>query len=164
MFKIFVGNLTPNTTVDAIRTLFSKHADVDDVALAINPETGKPRGFAIVMIRDEQQGRTAIQLLRGARLNGKALIINQARKKGAPKPVSRRGGPGFRSRGGGNFRGSRSGQGFGGSGGSSRGGSADGGERGYSPRARAFGNRPPRRPSDHPDRPPGDSRDRPTSD
>jgi RNA recognition motif-containing protein len=143
MFKIFVGNLTPNTTADAIRELFSRHADVDDVALAINPETGKPRGFAIVMIRDEQQGKSAIQMLRGARLNGKALIINQARKKGAPKPASRRGGPGFRARsGGGSFRGaSRTGH--------------EGGSRGYSPRARAYGNRPPR--------PPGDRRERPQS-
>ena len=155
MFKIFVGNLTPNTTVDAIKTLFSRHADVEDVALAINPETGKPRGFAIVMIRDEEQGRTAIQLLRGTRLNGKALIINQARKKGAPKPTTRRNGPGFRSRGGGGggARGSRSGQGYGGTG---------GGERGYSPRARTFGNRPPRRPTDRPERPPGDTRDHPS--
>jgi RNA recognition motif-containing protein len=137
MFKIFVGNLTPNTTADAIRILFSRHADVEDVALAVNPETSKPRGFAIVMIRDEQQGRTAIQLLRGARLNGRALIINPARKKKKGKEESDEGQGAMRSR---SSRGS-----------SGRRGSSSGAARGYAPRGRSFSSRPSR-PIDRPER------------
>jgi cold-inducible RNA-binding protein len=137
MFKIFVGNLPPTATADAVRTLFSRHAEVDDVALALNPETNKPRGFAIVMIRDEQQGKTAIQLLRGTRLNGRALIINPARKKkkGKDSEADQARGPRSRStRGAAGRRGS---------------GPATG--RGYAPRARSFGSRPPR-PLDRPER------------
>src|SRR5690606_38135367 len=60
MFKIFVGNLAVTTDADSIRELFSRHADVDDIALPINEATGKSRGFAIVMIKDEQQARYAM--------------------------------------------------------------------------------------------------------
>ena len=125
MFKIFVGNLSSNTTADAVRLLFERHADVADIALPIDPETNKPRGFAIVMIKDELKGKAAIMALRGARLNGRTLVINPARKKGDPPPPKRpaRG----RGPGGGGGRG-----GFGGgrpAGGGGRGGYSSGGGR-----------------------------------
>jgi len=91
MFKIFVGNLNLITTGESIRKLFTRHADVSDIALPLNPETGKSRGFAIVMIKDEQQARTAMAALRGARLDGRALVINEARKKGEAPPPKREG-------------------------------------------------------------------------
>ncbi len=126
MFKIFVGNLSPTTTVDALRMLFLRHVDVEDIALPTDEETGKLRGFAIVMVKDEQKAKAAMSAMRGARLNGRPLVINQARKKGQapPKRENRRG---FRSRPGG----SAGGQG----GGSSSGGGSYG-------RPRAFGSRP----------------------
>lgn len=90
MFKIFVGNLAVTTDADSIRELFSRHADVDDIALPINEATGKSRGFAIVMIKDEQQARYAMRALRGTRLDGRTLVINQARKKGKVKQQAQR--------------------------------------------------------------------------
>lgn len=86
MFKIFVGNLNPTTTEEAVRRLFSRHAEVEDVALPLDSETGKPRGFAIVMIRDEMRAKGAMIALRGTRLDGRALVINQAYKKGKAPP------------------------------------------------------------------------------
>lgn len=100
MFKIFVGNLSSITTADDVRSLFDRHAPVDDVALPLDAETGKPRGFAIVMIKDEQKARAALAALRGARLNGRTLVINQARKKGDPPPPRRQ----FRGKGPGGGR------------------------------------------------------------
>jgi RNA recognition motif-containing protein len=94
MFKIYVGNLSVKASADAIRDLFSRHADVDDIALPLN-DAGKPRGFAIVMIKDEKQGRSAISALRGTRMDNRRLIINEARKKGKA-PLRR---PGSRLRG-----------------------------------------------------------------
>lgn len=91
MFKIFVGNLGPEVVVDDVRALFERHATIEDIALP-QDEKGKLRGFAIVMIKDPQQGRLALMAARGSRLQGRMLIINQARKKGKapPKRGSRR--------------------------------------------------------------------------
>lgn len=133
MFKIFVGNLSYNTTADSIKKLFSRHADVEDIAMATDPETGKLRGFAIVMIRDENQGRAAIAALRNSRLDGRTLLINPARKKGDPPPPKREQRRGSSSSGG--FRG-RSG-----SRPTSRGNSGSSG--GYG--GGGFGSRPPSR-------------------
>ena len=102
MYKIFVGNLSINTNAEAIHRLFSRHALVDDVALPIDEQSGKPRGFAIVMIKDERQGRQAMLALRGTRLEGRTLIINEARKKGA-KARARQQAGGFRGRAGRGF-------------------------------------------------------------
>ena len=91
MFKIFVGNLGQDVAVDDVRQIFERHATIEDIALPAD-ENGKVRGFAIVMIKDPQQGRLALMAARGARLRGRMLIINQARKKGKapPKRGSRR--------------------------------------------------------------------------
>lgn len=133
MFKIFVGNLGPTVTADALKMLFSRYVDVDDVALPTDEKTGKLRGFAIVMIKDEQKAKAAMAAVRGARLGGRPLIINQARKKGKapPKREFRRG---FRT---------RTGSSGGGGGGSSsgRGSSAAGGGSGGFGRPRGFGGR-----------------------
>lgn len=127
MFKIYVGNISFRTTGDDLRLLFGKHAEIEDVAIPIEPETNKPRGFGIVMIRDQMQGRRAIAALRSTMLDGRRLVINEIRPKGkkAPRPSSRP----FRSRfraggssgGGGGYRGGSGG--FGGGQGGAGGGS-----------------------------------------
>ena len=112
MFKIFVGNLAQGVTDEDVRHLFERHAQIDDIALPVD-EKGRLRGFAIVMIKDPQQGRLALMAARGSRLQGRMLIINQARKKGKapPKRGSRR--ASFRARGSGSFGGGRPGEGGG---------------------------------------------------
>jgi RNA recognition motif-containing protein len=161
MFKIFVGNLNPTTTEEAVRRLFSRHAEIEDVALPMDPETGKPRGFAIVMIRDEMRAKGAMIALRGTRLDGRALVINQAYKKGkAPPKRPRRSANRLLARGklprGGDrpYGGGAGRQGAGGSG--SSGGSQGGGPRpggGYSSRPnRGYGGRPDRPRRDFDDR------------
>jgi nucleolin len=162
MFKIFVGNLGPTgVTEEAIRTLFSRYVDIEDIALPMDEATGKLRGFAIVMVRDEQKARAAMAAVRGSRLNGRPLIINQARKKGKV-PLRREYRRGFRAKGGG-YRSSTAscggqssyGTGYGGSGGYGgdpgrpRGGYGDiggdrGGARGSGGGRRDFGPRGPR--------------------
>jgi RNA recognition motif-containing protein len=174
MFKIYVGNISFRTTGDDLRLLFGKHAQVEDVAIPMDTEANKPRGFAIVMIRDQMQGRRAIAALRSTMLDGRRLVINEIRPKGkkAPRPSSRP----FRSRfragggssgGGGGYRGGSSGSGgFGGGGtGGGQGGSSrpsgpssrpggpssrpggPGSDRGQGPR---YGSGPGGRPSDRP--------------
>lgn len=146
MFKIFVGNLGPDVAIDDIRALFERHATIDDIALP-QDEKGKLRGFAIVMIKDPQQGRLALMAARGSRLHGKMLIINQARKKGKapPKRGSRR--ASFRARATGMYGVKPGGGGFGGASGggggparsSGPGGPREGGGGGYGHRERSEG-------------------------
>lgn len=161
MFKIFVGNLSSTTTEDSLRRLFGRYAEVDDIAIPLDTETGKPRGFAIVMIKDEMRGKAAMIATRGTRLDGKALVVNQAYKKGkAPPKRDRRTSSRYLARG----RGRPS------SGGSSSGGNGPGGTGGapYSGGGRSrpesgnrsggYGTRPERpyssRPDFREDRPP----------
>lgn len=96
MFKIYVGNLSATATPERVSALFSRYAIVDDVAMPIDPETNKPRGFAIVMIKSAPQGRAAMAAARGSRLDGKRLVINEHRKKSRLGARGAR--PGSRSR------------------------------------------------------------------
>lgn len=151
MFKIFVGNLSPRTTAEELHRLFIRHAVISDIAVPVDEATGKPRGFAIVMIKDEAQALAAIDALRGSRLDGRSLVINRARKKGEappPKPERRRGGGVNIRRGGGGGggggggrpdRGPRQGS-YGDRSGNPREGGGSGGGGGN--RIRTFGSRP----------------------
>lgn len=111
MFKIFVGNLDTRVTIEQVRELLSPFVTIEDAVLVTDPTTGKPKGFAIVMVRDPELGRTAVKATQGKRLLGKTLVINEVMKKGkaavkAAKEV-RQGpfGPHFNRQGGGGSRG-----------------------------------------------------------
>jgi cold-inducible RNA-binding protein len=111
--KIYVGNLSFNTTEDAIRNAFSAHGDVQEIAVITDRDTGRPRGFAFVTM-DDSGARAAIEALNGQELDGRSIVVNEAQAK-----PNRGGG------GGGGGRGGSGGGGYGGGG--SRGGS--GGQR-----------------------------------
>ena len=107
MFKIFVGNLDTRVTIEQVRELFAPFVTIEDAVLVSDPKTGKAKGFAIVMVRDADLGRTAVKATQGKRLLGKTLVINEVMKKGkaaakAAKEV-RQGpfGPHFNRQGGG---------------------------------------------------------------
>ena len=94
IFKIYVGNLDYKVTEFAVRRLFEPFGEIEDIAMAQDKETGKPRGFAIVMMRDHEHGQSAIDGVRGRRLMGRELVVNEAirkkksekRKPGEPLP------------------------------------------------------------------------------
>lgn len=82
MFKIYVGNLDPRTTIAHVRELFSPFATIEDAVLAGDIESGKGKPFAIIMVRDAEIGRAAVKATQGKRLFGKTLTINEVMKKG----------------------------------------------------------------------------------
>lgn len=83
LFKIYVGNLDYKVTEFSVRRLFEPFGELEDVAMATDKETGKPRGFAIVMMRDHTEGHSAITGVQGRRLMGRPLVVNEAvQKKG----------------------------------------------------------------------------------
>ena len=78
--RIYVGNLSYDTTQDALSALFAQHGEVTDLHLPTDRETGRPRGFAFVEMADDQ-AQAAIDALDGKDVDGRALKVNQARER-----------------------------------------------------------------------------------
>ena len=79
--KIYVGNLSYNTTPNALETAFADHGAVEDVHIPTDRNTGRPRGFAFVTMPNDQEGQAAISALNGTELDGRALNVNEARQR-----------------------------------------------------------------------------------
>jgi RNA recognition motif-containing protein len=79
--KIYVGNLAFETTESEVNELFSKHGEVSEVALITDRDTGRPRGFGFVEMRNEQSARNAIAALDGIEIGGRQIKVNEARAR-----------------------------------------------------------------------------------
>lgn len=79
--NIFVGNLSFNTSEDALRQLFEAYGQVDRVSILTDRETGRSRGFGFVEMANAEEGDKAIAALNGAQLDGRTLNVNEARPK-----------------------------------------------------------------------------------
>jgi cold-inducible RNA-binding protein len=85
--KLYVGNLSFETTENDLQDLFEKHGTVNEVHLMMDKMTGKSRGFAFVTMNDNAQASTAMTALNGQELNGRALNVNEARpREDRPRP------------------------------------------------------------------------------
>ena len=111
--KLYVGNLSFQTSSDELQQLFSQAGTVESASVVEDRETGRSRGFGFVEMATNEEGQAAIAQFNGKEVNGRALTVNEAR------PREDRG-----NRGGGGGRG-----GYGGGGGG-RGGYGGGGNRG----------------------------------
>lgn len=92
--KLYVGNLSFNTTDQQLRELFEPFG-VTSASLVMDRETGRPRGFGFVEVSDSKQGNAAIAAINGKHVDGRELTVNEA------KPRESRGGGGFGGGGGG---------------------------------------------------------------
>jgi cold-inducible RNA-binding protein len=92
--KIYVGNMSYDTTESALRELFAAHGEVVSVSVITDRDTGRPRGFAFVEMASDTAANAAIAAIDGQSLDGRTLRVNEARP-----PASRGGGD--RSYGGG---------------------------------------------------------------
>jgi cold-inducible RNA-binding protein len=91
--RLYVGNLSYETTEDELRELFSTHGTVESVNLITESGSGRSKGFGFVEFRDDQEANAAIAALNGTELRGRAINVNQARPK-----AERSGSGGGRSR------------------------------------------------------------------
>ena len=83
--KVFVGNLSFDTAEAALRTHFENAGvQVEDVAIVMDRESGRPRGFGFVQISSAEGAATAISTLDGQELDGRALRVNEANER-APR-------------------------------------------------------------------------------
>ncbi len=102
--KIYVGNMSFDTSEDMLQSAFAAHGTVEEVHIITDRETGRPRGFAFVTMTNDSEAKAAIEALNGTDLEGRTLNVNEAR----PKNEGGRGGGGGRGgRGGGGDRGGR---------------------------------------------------------
>jgi cold-inducible RNA-binding protein len=79
--NIFVGNLDFDSTEDQLRTLFTAHGTVESVTIVKDRDTGQPRGFAFVEMKEAEEAQTAILSLDGIFLKDRALRVSEARPK-----------------------------------------------------------------------------------
>src|SRR5262250_751076 len=103
--RLYVGNLPYKTTDEELNTLFSQAGKVDSVRVMRDMATGRARGFAFVEMGSDEDAQKAISEFHEHQMEGRALVVNEAR----PKPEG-----GFGGGGGGRGRG-----GYGGGGGRS---------------------------------------------
>ncbi|MEK6702941.1 MAG: RNA-binding protein [Planctomycetota bacterium] len=109
--KMYVGNLSFNTSESQLRALFEAHGEVASASLVMDRETGRPRGFGFVEMNNGDQAKAAMAALNGKNVDGRDLTVNEAK----PREAGAGGGGG--GRGGFGGGGSRGGGGGGGGGG-----------------------------------------------
>jgi RNA recognition motif-containing protein len=79
--KLYVGNLSFETTENDLQDLFEQHGTVNEVQLMLDKMTSKSRGFAFVTMNDGAQASAAMSALNGRELNGRTLTVNEARPR-----------------------------------------------------------------------------------
>ena len=93
--KLYVGNLSFNTTTQDLEEMFGAHGTVESTNIIEDRETGRSRGFGFVEMSSKEEGEAAISTLNGKEIDGRALTVNEA------KPREERSGGGGGNRGGG---------------------------------------------------------------
>jgi RNA recognition motif-containing protein len=79
--KLFVGNLSFNTTQNQLQDLFAAHGTVIAADLIMDKVSGRPRGFAFVTMESKEAAEAAIQALNGKSIDGRAMTVNEARPR-----------------------------------------------------------------------------------
>ena len=108
--KLFVGNLSFNTTENDLNDAFAAFGTVTETNLMMDRATGRPRGFGFITMASAEEAQKAIDGMNGKSIDGRALTVNVAKPREERAPG---GGGGRREYGGGGG----SGGGYGGGGG-----------------------------------------------
>jgi len=102
--KIYVGNFPYSVDESQLRDLFAAYGQIDDLALIMDRETGRPKGFAFITFATQQSAEKALEQ-NGKDIGGRPLKVNMATEKparsGGGGGGGRPGGGGSRSGGGG---------------------------------------------------------------
>jgi len=133
--KLYVGNLAYSVRDESLQQSFSQFGTVTSAKVMMDRDTGRSKGFGFVEMGSDAEAQAAINGMNGQALEGRAIVVNEARPR-EERPGGFGGGGGGGSRGGGygggggGGGGGRSPYGSGGGGGGSRGGYGGGGSGG----------------------------------
>jgi cold-inducible RNA-binding protein len=121
--KLYVGNLAYSVRDDDLQQAFAQFGTVASAKVMMDRDTGRSKGFGFVEMGSDAEAQSAINGMNGQALDGRAVVVNEAR----PREERPGGFGGGRSGGGGGYGGGRSGGGGGGYGGGGGGGRGGGG-------------------------------------
>jgi len=127
--KLYVGNLSYNVRDEDLQQAFAQYGNVSSAKVMMDRDTGRSKGFGFVEMGTDAEAQAAINGMNGQSLDGRAIVVNEARPR-EERPGGFGGGGGRPSGGGGGFGGGgggRSGGGGGGFGGGGGGGYGGGG-------------------------------------
>jgi RNA recognition motif-containing protein len=125
--KLYVGNLSYNIRDEDLQQAFAQYGSVSSAKVMMDRDTGRSKGFGFVEMGSDAEAQAAINGMNGQALDGRAIVVNEARPR-EERPGGFGGGGGGRSGGGGGFGGGgRTGGGGGGFGGGGGGGYGGGG-------------------------------------
>ena len=79
--KLFVGNLSVDTTGDELRSLFSEVGEVDSCQLITDRDSGRSKGFAFIEMNSQDNATSAKEKFNGQDLHGKPLKVNDAKPR-----------------------------------------------------------------------------------
>lgn len=79
--KLFVGNIDWGATEDDLRALFSQYGELEEVVIIVDKFSNRSKGFGFVTFVNDDDAAKAIAELNGHELNGRALVVNEARPK-----------------------------------------------------------------------------------
>jgi RNA recognition motif-containing protein len=132
--KLYVGNLSYNIRDEELQQAFAQYGSVSSAKVMMDRETGRSKGFGFVEMGSDAEAQAAINGMNGQALDGRAIVVNEARPR-EERPGGF-GGGGGRSGGGGGYGGggggrSGGGGGYGGGGGGGRSGGGGGNRGGY---------------------------------
>ena len=116
--KLYVGNLSYNVRDEDLQQAFAQYGSVSSAKVMMDRDTGRSKGFGFVEMGSDAEAQAAINGMNGQALDGRAIVVNEARPR-EERPGGFGGGGGGRTGGGGG--------GFGGGGGRSGGGGSGGG-------------------------------------
>ncbi len=79
--KLYVGNLSFDTSSSDLHTMFAQTGTVESVSLIEDRETGRSRGFGFIEMSTKEEGAAAIQKFNGQEVGGRALKVNEAKPR-----------------------------------------------------------------------------------
>ena len=89
--KLYVGNLSFQTSSSDLQDLFSQAGTVESAAVVEDRDTGRSRGFGFVEMSSKEEGQAAITQLNGREVGGRALTVNEAKPREDRRPGGRGG-------------------------------------------------------------------------
>ena len=107
--KLYVGSLSYSTTDAGLKDFFAAAGQVDSATVIMDKRTGRSKGFGFVEMSTDDEADKAVEMMNGKELDGRKLVVNEARPMTDRPPMRREGG--FRRSGG--YGGNSGGGGYG---------------------------------------------------